>query len=94
MLACGVYQQGTAARQEQICSQHNRYKALCRKAKEEICSYCRDPLVVSCKPDDPVPTAGRAGTTVRPTFRPIRYVGTSYPTRYETSERRCPVFSQ
>ena len=57
-LACGVYQQGTAARQEQICSKHNRYKALCRKTKEEKCSYCRDPLVVSCKPDDPVPTAG------------------------------------
>ena len=48
-LACGVYQQGTAARQEQICSKHNRYKALCHKTKEEICSYCRDPLVVSCK---------------------------------------------
>ena len=72
----------------------NVNKELCRKTKEEICSYCRDPLVVSCKPDDPVPTAGRAGTTGRPTFRPIRYVGTSYPTRYDSSERRWPVFAQ
>ena len=92
-LACGVYQQGTAARQEQICSKHNRYKALCRKTKEEKCSYCRDPLVVSCKPDDPVPTAGTCRDD-RPPDVPSDPVRTSDPYRYDSSERRWPVFAQ
>ena len=75
----------------------NRYVAnttATRQNEKGNMQLLQRPAVVSCKPDDPVPTAGRARKTVRPTFRPTRYVGTSYPTRYDTSEGRCPVFSQ